>query len=596
MGGGAGGEGGAPASKIDILTLNMESAETAQMLCEAIALDAISATASGTIEMTAMQLFAIVTQVYTLISADFLYVGEIEALMVQIQSAKLTVALTEAEISQVNVIASQFAILIVDIQSTIAVVGSTLSDEAKVEVMGENAESAEIAMMLCEAILEDPLAATAGGTVEMTAAESFSLVLNLYNLLSANYLSTEISAILIEIQAVKLTEPLTDEEAAMVVDIVAQLNVLIVNIEVAVQVITVELVGVLSAESEAKIEILTANEASAQTLLMLCEAIAVDAIAATSSGFVVTSPMELFGLVTQVYDFLSLDLLYVGQIQSLMMRIQSAQLNVALSKEELTMVNMIVADFSVLIVTIQSSITVIKAPLAEEVKVDILEENKESTNTTLGFMVQVLADPVEATTSGTVEMTWMQLSMLVMSLQTAISSNYLIMGDQCPPPPPPDMIGYGSNSSTGSVTSTGSTSSLGSTGPTTTGSTAMDTTAVTASSTESTTAHSLPPHEMCMSSCMMGPTTLPTTAESSGTGTSASMMSTTMTSITSTTMMSTTSSESGSTTGSTGTTGSSAASSASSTGATGSSMASSSSSSSSMTSSPTTRTSGATTA
>jgi len=129
-----------------------------------------------------------------------------------------------------------------------------------------------------------------------------------------------------------------------------------------------------------------ANEASAQTLLMLCEAIAVDAIAATASGFVVMSPMELFGLVTQVYDFLSLDLLYVGQIQSLMMRIQSAQLNVALSEEELTMVNMIVADFSVLIVTIQSSITIIKVPLAEEVKVDILEENKESTNTTLGFM------------------------------------------------------------------------------------------------------------------------------------------------------------------------------------------------------------------
>merc|ERR1712012_728177 len=587
MGGGAGGEGGAPASKIDILTLNMESAETAQMLCEAIALDAISATASGTIEMTAMQLFAIVTQVYTLISADFLYVGEIEALMIQIQSAKLTVALTEAEISQVSVIVSQFAILIVDIQSTIAVVGSTLSDEAKVEVMGENAESAEIAMMLCEAILEDPLAATAGGTVEMTAAESFSLVLNLYNLLSANYLSTEISAILIEIQAVKLTEPLTDEEAAMVVDIVAQLNVLIVNIEVAVQVITVELVGVLSAESEAKIEILMANEASAQTLLMLCEAIAVDAISATASGFVVMSPMELFGLVTQVYDFLSLDLLYVGQIQSLMMEIQSAQLDVALSEEELAMVNMIVADFSVLIITIQSSITIIKAPLAEEVKVDILEENKESTNTTLGFMVQVLADPVEATTSGTVEMTWMQLSMLVMNLHTAISSNYLIMGDQCPPPPPPHMMGYGSNSSTSSLTSTGSTSSLGSTGSTT-GSTAMDTTTVTVSSTESTTGHSFPPHEMCMSSCMMGPTPLPTTAESSGTGTSASMMSTTMTSITST--------ESGSTTGSTGTTGSSAASSASSTGATGSSMASSSSSISSMTSSPTTRTSGATTA
>merc|ERR1719367_1026846 len=133
------------------------------------------------------------------------------------------------------------AILVVDIQSTIAVVGSTLSDDEKVEVLEENKESATTAMMLCEAILEDPVAATAEGTVEMTAAESFDLVLNLYTLLSANYLSTEISAILIEIQAVKLTVPLTDDEAAMVVDIVAKLNVLIVSIDVSIQVVAADL-------------------------------------------------------------------------------------------------------------------------------------------------------------------------------------------------------------------------------------------------------------------------------------------------------------------------------------------------------------------
>ena len=80
----------------------MESAEATQMLCEAIALDAISATASGTVEMTAAESFALVFNLYTLISADFLYVGEIQTLMIQIQSVKLTVALTEEEVSQVD--------------------------------------------------------------------------------------------------------------------------------------------------------------------------------------------------------------------------------------------------------------------------------------------------------------------------------------------------------------------------------------------------------------------------------------------------------------------------------------------------------------
>merc|ERR1712012_151408 len=389
MGGGAGGEGGAPASKIDILTLNMESAETAQMLCEAIALDAISATASGTIEMTAMQLFAIVTQVYTLISADFLYVGEIEALMIQIQSAKLTVALTEAEISQVNVIVSQFAILIVDIQSTIAVVGSTLSDEAKVEVMGENAESAEIAMMLCEAILEDPLAATAGGTVEMTAAESFALVLNLYNLLSANYLSTEISAILIEIQSVKLTEPLTNEEAAMVVDIVAQLNVLIVNINAAILVVQVEVgggavgPGAVIGPTASKTDILAFNMQSIQALLVLYEAIAVDPIAATASGTTVMTAMDLFALVDTVFTLISAVFLYVGEIQALMLQIQSAKLTVALTEAELMQVNFVVTQFSILVINIETTIIVVGSPLSDAEKVDVMTENAESATTAM---------------------------------------------------------------------------------------------------------------------------------------------------------------------------------------------------------------------
>ena len=63
---------------------------TLQMLFEEIAIDAISATASGTVVMTSMELFAIVTQVYSYISMDFLYVGQIQSLISLIQSAQCT--------------------------------------------------------------------------------------------------------------------------------------------------------------------------------------------------------------------------------------------------------------------------------------------------------------------------------------------------------------------------------------------------------------------------------------------------------------------------------------------------------------------------
>ena len=60
-----------------------------------------------------MDLFTLVDTVFTLISADFLCVGEIQSFMLQIQSAKLTFALTEAELTQVNFFVAQFSIPVI---------------------------------------------------------------------------------------------------------------------------------------------------------------------------------------------------------------------------------------------------------------------------------------------------------------------------------------------------------------------------------------------------------------------------------------------------------------------------------------------------
>merc|ERR1719150_3633745 len=285
--------------------------------------------------------------------------------------------------------------------------------------------------MLCEAILEDPLAATAGGTVEMTAAESFALVLNLYNLLSANYLSTEISAILIEIQSVKLTEPLTDEEAAMVVDIVAQLNVLIVNIDAAILVVQVEVgggavgPGAEIGPTASKADILAFNMQSIQALLVLYEAIAVDPIAATASGTTVMTAMDLFALVDSVFTLISADFLYIGEIQSLMLQIQSAKLTVALTEAELTQVNFVVTQFSILVINIETTIVVVGSTLSDAEKVDVMTENAESATVAMMLCEAILEDPIAATAGGTVEMTAAESFALVFNFYTLLSANFL---------------------------------------------------------------------------------------------------------------------------------------------------------------------------
>ena len=76
----------------------------------------------------------------------------------------------------------------------------------------------------------------------------------------------------------------------MVVDIVAQLNVLIVNINAAILVVQVEVGGGSAGPgaeigpTASKADILAFNMQSIQALLVLYEAIAVDPIAATASG------------------------------------------------------------------------------------------------------------------------------------------------------------------------------------------------------------------------------------------------------------------------------------------------------------------------
>ena len=119
---------------------------------------------------------------------------------------------------------------------------SDISEEnaAKLETLSANADSAAETSMLCGRIADDPIGATASGTVEMTTQELCQLVMNFYILISEDYLSTEATALMTQIESAKLTSELTFQEYLMVIQIVTQLDILVVEINVSIQVISIQ--------------------------------------------------------------------------------------------------------------------------------------------------------------------------------------------------------------------------------------------------------------------------------------------------------------------------------------------------------------------
>ena len=113
-------------------------------------------------------------------------------------------------------------------------------NEAKLETLSANADSAAETSMLCGRIADDPIGATASGTVEMTTQELCQLVMNFYILISEDYLSTEATALMTQIESAKLTSELTFQEYLMVIQIVTQLDILVIEINVSIQVISIQ--------------------------------------------------------------------------------------------------------------------------------------------------------------------------------------------------------------------------------------------------------------------------------------------------------------------------------------------------------------------
>jgi len=112
---------------VDMFVQSLET-NLVRMLCEAISEDAMEATSSGTMEMSLEELNELVMEFFDLISQDFLssessggestYAND---LAIKIQSAKLTVALTENELTMVEFIVGRLVNLEGELEGTIHV-------------------------------------------------------------------------------------------------------------------------------------------------------------------------------------------------------------------------------------------------------------------------------------------------------------------------------------------------------------------------------------------------------------------------------------------------------------------------------------------
>ena len=121
--------------KLKTLTANKKRTYRMGMVCAAIAEDAITATVSGTVETTTMEMFTLVMRFFYIVSQDFFSTREMSILVGEIESSKLTVSLTKIQIRNVfNV--EKLQVLTKDIEPSINVISThSLVVTGKVVVM-----------------------------------------------------------------------------------------------------------------------------------------------------------------------------------------------------------------------------------------------------------------------------------------------------------------------------------------------------------------------------------------------------------------------------------------------------------------------------
>lgn len=231
--------------QLETMSINKKSVETVKSLVDSIMKDAVTATASGTTEMSGKEFLKLLKMFFKAIKGDFLS-EKVTKLSSQISSAKLSSSLTEIEKTDIEFISMELEILIVDIEVTIQVIQYQLvimtgsAPMIDVDAAIDNAVEDAILMLkiiskntkACQSVemkLTEAIGGTATSGTEIGSATFVSTVESFIKLLTADLTDITVVTQSTSITTAKVT--LTTAEVTTVTTLKTSLTEIIVKLK-----------------------------------------------------------------------------------------------------------------------------------------------------------------------------------------------------------------------------------------------------------------------------------------------------------------------------------------------------------------------------
>ena len=345
--------------QLKVMTINIDSVEKVSILIESIMKDAVTATASGTTEMTNKEFFKLLMMFFKAISGDF-HSEEVTALGAQLSSAKLSTALTTIEMTDIQLISTKLEVLIIDIQITIQVIQYQLivmtGSAPMIDVKDAIADAVEDSIIMlkivskntkaCESV-EKKLSEAIGGTAttgaETDSATFITIVETFIKLVSADLVDMTIVTQSTSITTAKVT--LTAAQITTITTFKTSLTELIVKLKAKTSELQEKIKSLVSSTANpAQIATGSSNgnkDTAVMETLMELKALTLTSAAVTQVSKTITSVIagsattgtEITGanFIIIVKEFLS-----VTKISFISVKITSLALTIATSKVTLT--------------------------------------------------------------------------------------------------------------------------------------------------------------------------------------------------------------------------------------------------------------------
>merc|ERR1711892_138807 len=389
--------------QLKVMTINIASVEKVSILIQAIMEDAVTATASGTTEMTSSEFLKLLMMFFKAISGDFLS-EEVTALGTKISSAKLSSALTTIEMSSIEIIIVRMEVLIIDIQITIQVVqyqliimtGSAVEINLEDAIGGAVEDAIKMLKIVskntkaCESV-ETKLTEAIGGTAitgTETASAAFATIVETFiKLVTADFTDETIVTQSTSITIAKVT--LTTEEITTITTSKTSLTEIIVLMKAKTEELQAKIKSLVSTTANpAQIASGSAggnqDTAIKETLIELksltLTSAAVTQVSETITSVIAgsaTSGTEITGakFIVIVQEFLSITTISFISIKITSLALTIATSKVTLTAEEITNITSVQTEINALGAKIEAQIAVTQAAFMEITGKEASEED-----------------------------------------------------------------------------------------------------------------------------------------------------------------------------------------------------------------------------